>query len=605
MFFFGPDAIRRTVSGGNRGVDDETCAAQPPASPTAPSSGARKHARESGPNGASDHAGQPAPKRSRKSAAANGLERNGDPSNQPLPQATTVMHNESAMDIELANGVLHYQTEQSLFTNAKSPSPADAAYEVDTDMGNYGSHGDQDMEVDAGAITGAASVGLGACGNGSGTGDQEQERMVEAPAPVYTLTNGHSVGVQITPAKVADLKPETRILGVADDSHVTQNLWRPFDSTILATAGEQFCGLWKISNHSFRSETEQPPYHSLIDGSENSLLSAVAWEPGGSLLAIATYNQQDFTGQLRIYDAKENMFLDTLPTAQKVITSLKWQGVGAKLVGFACDSQDQESSLLLWDLSAPQDVSGPHSVTVPTQIHDIDWACHGNSSIICAAGDGVVFQYRATSDLSLERKWASPPEERESWTFIRCSWWSEETAVVVAAAARTSSLWVPSRDIMLKHAHSGEITGLELRPNPIIHPSQASAHEFATSSTDSTIKVWRFGHMSNSIESLYKVHMGHLCQTMALSYSLDGFYIAGASYDQVKIWKADSGGQPVAEWDGQDSSWRGTNIKLRDQAANGQTPSSEGRQDSDSDHTLSWDAHSKKLAFGLGNQVRC
>ncbi len=595
MFFFGPETGWRTVSAANRGADDETGVSQNTASPKPPTSGVRKHARESGPNGASEIAGQPAPKRSRKSGAANGLERNGDHPNQPLPQPATMRHNDNAMEIDRANGFAHNLAEHVPFTKAKSPTPADAAYELDTDMGNYGAQMDQDMEVDADAITGAASAGLGACG------PQDQERMLEPPAPVYTLTNGHSVGVQMAPAKVADLKPETRILGVADDNHVTQIVWRPFDPSILAASGEQFCGLWKMSSHDFRSGAQQSPYHSLIDGSENCLVSAAAWDPRGSLFAIAIYNHNDFTGQLRIYDAQNNTFLDNLPTGQKMITSLRWQNVGAKLVGFACEPQD--SSLLLWDLSAPHDVSGPSSITVPTHIYDVDWACHGNSSVICAAGDGTVFQYKALSDLNFERKWSSNPDDGEKWTFIRCYWWSDETAVVIAAAADTASIWIPSREIHMKNAHQGYITGLELRPNAAMHPSQSSAHEFATSSEDCTIKVWRFGHTNNHIETLFKVHMGHLASVMALSYSPDGFYLAGASYDQVKIWKADSGRSPVAQWDSQDSNWGGVSIKQHEHAVNGATPSSDGRQESDAYHSLSWDADSKKLAFGLGSQV--
>src|SRR5439155_219467 len=89
-----------------------------------------------------------------------------------------------------------------------------------------------------------------------------------------------------------------------------------------------------------------------------------------------------------------------------------------------------------------------------------------------------------------------------------------------------------------------------------------------------------------------------------LSYSPDGFYIAGASYDQIKVWKADSGVQPVAQWDGHDSHWRGTMLKLRNEDVKGDIRSpSDGQQDFDADHSLSWDADSKKLAFGLGNQV--
>ena len=601
MFYFGPDAGRTTVSSANRSADNEIGAGNNTPSPQASGSGVRKHARETGPSNASDQLGLPAPKRNRKSVMANGQERNGDHLNQQSAPTNTATHNDSAMDIDRANGFAYHQTEQTPFTaRAKSSTPANVGFGADTEMGDNEAHTDQGMDVDRGAITGAGA-GAGA-GTGAG-GPQDQEQIIEPPAPIYTLTNGHSVGVQITPAKVADLKPETKILGVADEHHVTHSMWRPHDPSILAASGEQFCGLWKVSSQDFRPDSQSPLYLSLIDDSDTSFVSAAAWEPGGTLLAIATYNRVDFTGQLRVYNAQHNSLVDALPTAQNVITSLRWQSVGMRLVGFASGPQD--SSFVLWDLSLPPESWVPSATSVPMQINDVDWASHGNNSVVCISGDGVVCLYKALSELIFERKWSSNAIDEDKWTFVRCSWWSEETAVVIAAAAETANVWVPSADVLMKHAHQAIITGLELRPTQMIHPSQPPGHEFATSSMDNTIKIWRFDITSNQVQALFKVHMGLSSPVMTLSYSPDGFYVAGASYDQIKIWKAESGVQPIAQWDGKDSDWRGTSLKLRDQDANGDLRSaSDSPQELDADHSLSWDANSKKLAFGLGNQVR-
>jgi hypothetical protein len=200
LFYFGPDSGRRTVSAPNRNAEDETRLGNHTPSPLEAPGGVRKHARESGPSiNASDHIAQPAPKRSRKFAAANGLERNGDQPNQHPAPTGTPTQNENAMDIDRANGFSYHQHEQAPFTSrAKSSTPANVGLEADTDMGEDAAHLNQDVNVDRGAITGAgAGVGAG--------GPQDQERIIEAPAPIYTLTNGQSIGVQITPAKVADL----------------------------------------------------------------------------------------------------------------------------------------------------------------------------------------------------------------------------------------------------------------------------------------------------------------------------------------------------------------------------------------------------------------
>ena len=592
-FYFGPDTGERTIPVPERRPDEEAAAANQASTPKS-FAGARKHARESGPSGAPDHA--PAPKRSRKSAAANGLERNvGDQPSQPSPQPPALQNGDNDNNIipesERMNGIVQLPVANGLHSRAQSPMPVEADAEADAEMGSAGpTDMDQGMEVDTGI--GAAEV-------------QDQEQMMEQPAPapiIYTLTNGHSVGVETMPAaKVADLRHASRILGVADGEHVTQTMWRPHDSSILAASGESVCGMWRLSNDNFGSDAKQPIYRKLIDPSDGSVVSAAAWEPRGSMLAIATYSSQDSQGQLRIFDAQNNGFLDALPGSQKAVTSLQWQSIGSKLVGFACDVQ--ESTLLLWDLSAPEEALGPMSTGINDLINDAHWASHGSSSIICAAGNSGVYQYRALNDLAFERKWISNADNGEPWTFVRCSWPTEDSVIVIAAAAQTASLWIPSKDVYKANAHQDAITALELRPNQMSHAAESSAHEFATSSMDSTIKVWRFDIASNQLETLRQIYMGPSCPVMALAYSRDGVYVAGGSYDQLKIWKVDSSANapPVAQWSGEDSEWRGTSLKLHDQVMNG---SDSGiAQEIENFQSLSWDTNGMKLAFGLGSQV--
>src|SRR5699024_6185234 len=118
----------------------------------------------------------------------------------------------------------------------------------------------------------------------------------------FTLTTGHSVGVQITPAKAADLDPHTNVLDVAGDSHVTQTLWRPNDPTMVADMGDSFCGLWKLSSQ--RSESAPAPTHDFIVGNKggSDCVTAAAWDPTGTMLAVATYN--DLRGSITMYNTQ-------------------------------------------------------------------------------------------------------------------------------------------------------------------------------------------------------------------------------------------------------------------------------------------------------------
>ena len=600
LFYFGLDSGQPAPIQ-SREADDESGASHQDRSPRgkAPAGFARKHAREGGPNGASDHANQPAPKRSRKNTAANGIERDGEQHAQPIRQSTaeTAIDENDAMDVSHMNGNLQHNSSAAganmnkvplILPAPKSPVTADADLEADAEV-EMGQLQEHNRGVGAGTVSRGASE------------PRDQEQAEHIVNPTFTLTNGQSVGVQITPAKVADLKPETKVLEVADAQHVMQISWRPHDPTLLAASGEHFCGLWKVSNATLRSENKEPPYHSLVSSTDGTIVSAVAWEPAGSLLAVAVYN--DLSGQLHIYNGQDVVMLESLPAAQKMITSLRWQTIGSRLVGFAYDTQD--SSLVLWDLSGPQECATPATTTVPEAIFDIDWAGQGNASIICAAGEGVVYQCRAVSGIEIERKWMSEPLNQDAWSFVRCSWWSDDSAVAIAACADSATLWIPTANVTRRHVHLSAITALEIRPGRRIQPERASIQEFATASLDNTMKLWQFDHQANSLISTWEYSMGRCSPVLALSYSHDGFYVASASYDTVQVWNAEKGSQPVAKWDGSPTNWQGTRLKHGGYAMNGDVESSDGqKQEEESDHSLSWDADSKKLAFGLGNQVR-
>lgn len=90
---------------------------------------------------------------------------------------------------------------------------------------------------------------------------------------------------------------------------------------------------------------------------------------------------------------------------------------------------------------------------------------------------------------------------------------------------------------------------------------------------------------------------------MALSYSLDGFYFAGAKSDKLQVWSADRQNPPIASWDGSGSSWRGANVVDDDRTTNGDVSMNGDFPLARGDHSLSWDSRSSRIAFGLGEQV--
>jgi WD40 repeat protein len=591
MLFFGAECARPSLQQDeDTARESETGTDQQAFSPK--SSSARKHPREGGPNGAADQVVQPAPKRSRK-LAANEHERNVE--QQPQQNVEMMLDEKISIETDQQDSHANSASSDSVppIPEAKSPSPSDLDHDTDMDMGVSNGVG-QGFEVGNGVFPGP--------GVGIEPQDQDQEQMSDFPAANPTLDNGHSVGVQFAPTKIADSEAvvaDSMILHVADEEHVTDASWRPTEPTVLAVSGHDFVGVWKIPNQPSPPGAVLPPFQSVIDKGDETMVSAMAWEPGGTMLAIAVFDDQT-AGAIRIYDGQDAVLIESLPAAQRLITTLRWQKIGSRLMGFAASSE--ESSLVLWDLSGSAPLPGTFSITVSEQINDISWANHGNASIVCAAGDGVVYQCRAAPDLVIEHRWSSAAGVHASWNMVKCSWCGDETTIVVAASANPPALWIPAKNVYARDIHTGLLTSLDLRPGQMVYPDRDSYCEFATSSVDGTVKVWRYNDDSASIECLFKLLMGDATPVMGLSYTPDGHAVAAASYGKVVLWNAEKRGPPLAKWEGNENNWGGAYLKRRRRVSQGETMSEDGGRE-DTEHSLTWDAESRKLAFALGNQV--
>ncbi|KIW96269.1 uncharacterized protein Z519_03337 [Cladophialophora bantiana CBS 173.52] len=584
MFFFGPESEKPP-----RELPEEVVLSAP--SPNGSVAEPRRQPRDGIANGLHEAlAAQPAPKRGRKTAPSS--ERNGSVARKPSTSANRHSH-VSAMDVDMLNGHL------VPLTDARSPSATEPGADEKGLLIN-GVKADERMDID----------------EGSPAADHpNHEPHIELVLPsTHTLATGQSIGIQVAPAKVANLSASTTILqippttGHETSKPVTRVAWRPGDDKLLTAIGDDYCGFWNVADQA--SDTSGPAhFQELLESGEGRLVSAMAWEPNGELLAVATYS--DHSTQIHLFDGQELSMLEALPASQRAITSLLWHCQGSRLLGIAPydsdttdPSQPSGSSILLWDLSKLDGLAEPSTVLVPEILVDVDGAFFGGDGVVCAAGQNAVYYCRAFTDIGVEQKWTSDPDDADQWTFIRCAWHGETDAMLVVASAETGTLWMPAQNIVKRGAHDTPITGLELRPRVSGTLNSSWRQEFATSSMDGTIKVWKCDGETTSIISICKLIIGHGSPVMALSYSPDGFCLAGASYDVARIWNAEHGHNLMATWKDEQNMWKGSKLKDDDMMSMGGISSVNGDTiQTSSEHTLVWDGQSKRLAFGLGSQV--
>ncbi|KAJ5606488.1 hypothetical protein N7510_009269 [Penicillium lagena] len=412
-----------------------------------------------------------------------------------------------------------------------------------------------------------------------GDGDVSMEADEVPPEPTFTLTSGSSIGVQMTPAKAADLAPDTTLLDVADD-HVTRTLWRPRDPTVVVTAGDTFCSLWKLSLSS------APVPKSLISfKGGDSCVSAVAWDAVGEKLAVATYSE--LRGAITMYDVNGDA-VDLLPELPRMITGLHWAPDGSQLIVVASDNRTSE--LALWDDTHRPDVYPPPQ-RINSPVYDLAW-CGRNQVFAC--GNGSVYQCEVDQSIRLTNTFTSGASNA-AWEFIRCVQ-TPSASVAVAACSETASIWIPTHDMHIDKAHQGEITAIEIRPQEQTSRRNSSI-VLASYSTDDSVKVWQVDLEAKQFGCLHRLFLGPSTPALAGGFSPDGYALGAVSKDRLFIWNVERGGNAMATWSAPASS----EVKKEetDRATNGQN----GHSGAVSDRALSWDADGKRLAYGFGHQM--
>lgn len=398
----------------------------------------------------------------------------------------------------------------------------------------------------------------------------------EPPTPVFTLTTGQSIGVQISPAKAADLTQDTTLVDVLGETHMMRTAWRPHDPLVFAAASDTFCALWKLSG---QRSTTAPTSTTLVT---SSCVTALDWDSTGKVLAVATYD--NFMGSITMYD-NDGSALDVLPESPRLISGLRWAGNGSQIVIVASDGRSSE--LFLWNQGSQQDLfSNPQVIDGP--VYDIVWC---TDKLVYVCGDGYVYQCRIGENIETSQTFSSG-DEQEPWTLLKAVL-KAENPVAVAASTSTAHIWIPAHDIHVKSAHDGDITGLEIRPLPKSDDlKKTSPLIVATSSMDDTVKLWSVDLDTKEVHCQYRLFLGAACPALALSFSPDGYAVAAASYNKLSIWNADRGGTPMATWDG-------TSAEVKDEAS----MEIDASDVSMLDRPLSWDTDGKKLALGYGKKV--
>ena len=407
---------------------------------------------------------------------------------------------------------------------------------------------------------------------------------------IQTITNGSSIGVQSE--KIAELGPQTNTLEVPDKTHVTQTAWNPRDPTILAVAGEALCRIWNISRlASFTDNPNQKSFVDILEPTQNSYVSTMSWSPNGDLLAVASHNgSTDFVGAVSLW-SKTGKQEDELPATPDMVIKLRWSPSGTQLLGIT-SSGIGTSSLILWEKDSPQ---APVPYQLPNIVTDAAWTSN-NQITIC--GDQIIASSLLENGRILTVHTRSEPASRQPWTYLAYDS-RTHTCALAAEENMTLGLIDSSDTLRTTTAHDDAITAIAYQPVTNLSAYPASAPRLlATSSLDGTIKIW---DAKRPFDIVHVLKCAHTAFAMAMSFTPDGYLVAGASQSRVLIWNAEAGGVPKASWKGQLGKMMNGALTNGD----GVDAMDEDGLEEESGCSLSWDADGSKLALGVGSQVCC
>ena len=404
----------------------------------------------------------------------------------------------------------------------------------------------------------------------------------DMPSPIFTLSKGQSVGVQIAPPKAADLTPETTLVDIPGAGHVTKTCWRPNDPLTLVAAGDAFCGMWKLPGQ--RASTVSDRQHLV----ESVIVTAFDWDQAGQTLAVATY--RDYVGTITTFDRQGNV-ASVLPDAPRLVTGLRWASRGSRMAVALSDGN--HSSLAMWDQDIHLD-EFPVSKDMDGPIYDITWSRDGH---FYACGDGSVYQCQGEQNVEVSEHFSSE-DPREPWDLLKATSWSGDPVAVVASTS-TANIWIPTHDIAINSAHHGGLTALDVRPSRLLNLGleKNTPLTLATASMDHTIKLWSVNLDAKEIYCTHRLFLGESSPALAATFSPDGYAIAAASQHDLLIWHAERGGTPLAKWTVPEQE------KVKGDANQVQSTRMEESDSVALDRPLSWDSDGKKLAFGFGQKV--
>ncbi|KIH94726.1 WD repeat protein [Sporothrix brasiliensis 5110] len=411
-------------------------------------------------------------------------------------------------------------------------------------------------------------------------------------------TDGPEQGTQVD--KVEELAPDTTFLRLAPDFVADSNSlmesqqpghenpivlhceWNPTNPAVLAAAGtDALARIWTISRAGEPVADHvnglDKSYKDLVDedGAQHSTVTALAWNPSGTSIALAT--EAGSKSRVGIW-SPDGTLLHQYNVREPPVIKLRWHPNGTSILGVAPEG----SGTLVTVFSAL--AAGVSSYLLKD--HDLsgdplDVAWTSETSFLVCGGDLLAAFSVTENGIVPARTFNTGKDER----FTTVQYDPLSRIAATASERGVIDLWDENGERRTISAHIGLITSLAWQP---LQSTTAPDDErlLASGGEDGAITIWN----ARLPDSKPKCSMTMDLPVMAVAFTPDGAFIAGATPDRILIWKVGDHAIPRASW-------------RREPHPGWHSPRLNNDGDDEDTHCLCWDATGQKLAYGVNNRL--
>lgn len=442
------------------------------------------------------------------------------------------------------------------------------------------------------------------------TGDENPYPSPEQlPSPV-AITAGPSEGTQVE--RVQDLSRDTTFLELSNDPSSTSTVllqceFNPQDPTILAAAGtDALARMWTLSctdPDSADSDAGKPifaPHRNLLDDNVSPAsitVTGVSWSPDGATIAVASEPTDDGTAKVEFW-TRHGESVVAFNQFDSPIICHRWNPTSTLCLVLSPIDNQRSTSITVMNPNMGTSIQYTlHNHCLINQPLEAAWT-NGEEFVLCG-GDVIQNCKLENGAITLGQKL----ETRQGDSLSKVTYDSRSRMIAAASDSGTihvclccrasktltdiMQIWDNEGEHRSLNAHQGTITSLVWQPLTVSSdPTDETERLVVSSGEDGAISIWD----TRSTATKPKCSMTMNSGVVAMAFTFDGVYLAGATNQNVFIWKVSDVNNPVATWTrGDNAGWR--------------TPQSSDSSVDEDQFSMCWDALGQKLAYGVNSRV--